>query len=424
MSVRVYAIMPEIRIAIVCFDFPPNAGIGGRRWAKFAKGLIQAGLTSVDIIKAEPAKQFDQSGWTSDTKDTKLQIHSIPRKYPRIISHGPKNLVEKLIYRLHKMKLDLTEKGTIYDRSIGWQPSLLGLLGKIHHQQAITHLIATGAPFNVLYYCAQFKAQHHNITFLVDYRDPWIEAKNYGMTDISDARKREEIRKESFVLQQADIVTTPLPSFTKLLKRKNKHRASCTFYDLEHFFDPDDLGLYKAADQTNSGDALSIVYAGALYMGIEKYLKLLPDALSRLPAEQKQKFEFLFFSPDKNPACFEGTPLSGSVKPPIGKRVYHHLKRANAIILLLPDHMPDSRTTKFYEVLAFQKPILYLGPKGEIASFIESQNLGVAASRSEEIVDFLVRLSQGNLHLNSVDIKKHSLRNRTAELISLFGFSI
>lgn len=415
--------MPELNIVIVCFDFPPNEGIGGRRWAKFAKGLVESGY-EVNVIKAEPAGEYDNSGWTSDTISSRLHVNTLPRKFPRVLSHGPQNLVEKVLYRFHKLRLRLTEKGTIYDRSIGWEPYLTTRLKSLNEKRPITHLIATGAPFNVLYYCALFKSLHQSIFFHTDYRDPWIEGKNYGMENISALRRKEEIRKENFVLQNANLVTSPLPSFTALLKSKNQHGKECQFYNLEHFFDPDDFKTAQNQSLADEEKKTTLVYGGALYMGIEKYLKYIPQALNSIAPEQRSLFEFRFYTPDQIPLCLRNTSPSVKVNPPIGKRIYDELSRADAILLLLPDHMPDSRTTKFYEILSFKKPILYLGPKGEVASFIQSEKLGVIASNSSEIKDFLLDLHQGQIQGNAVKVDSHTLNNRTAELISLLKISI
>ena len=35
-------LMPDKKILLICWDFPPNNGIGGRRWAKLIKYLAKS----------------------------------------------------------------------------------------------------------------------------------------------------------------------------------------------------------------------------------------------------------------------------------------------------------------------------------------------------------------------------------------------
>ncbi|MFM1999846.1 MAG: hypothetical protein RL204_1793, partial [Bacteroidota bacterium] len=65
-------------IILINFDFPPNFGIGGRRWGKLAKGFVSKGF-NVFVIKAAPLDNRI-SQWTVDVDHQSIKTHSISRK--------------------------------------------------------------------------------------------------------------------------------------------------------------------------------------------------------------------------------------------------------------------------------------------------------------------------------------------------------
>ena len=77
--------MPE-RVLLCCYGFPPNTGIGGRRWAKLAKGLAQNG-TAVEVINADLPKT-GASPWSEDVSHPLITVHSVPSDYPTALSHN------------------------------------------------------------------------------------------------------------------------------------------------------------------------------------------------------------------------------------------------------------------------------------------------------------------------------------------------
>ena len=52
------------KILVVSYTFPPSPGIGGRRWAKFSKVLVQKGW-DVDVIAAKITRD-SESVWMKD----------------------------------------------------------------------------------------------------------------------------------------------------------------------------------------------------------------------------------------------------------------------------------------------------------------------------------------------------------------------
>ena len=86
------------KILIVTHIFPPTPGIGGRRWAKFAKYLSKTG-NEVSVISAEN-HSIEKSQWEKDVLDSGIQVHRLPLLYPEILGTNPNSVFQKLHYKI------------------------------------------------------------------------------------------------------------------------------------------------------------------------------------------------------------------------------------------------------------------------------------------------------------------------------------
>lgn len=313
------------KVLLACFDFPPNAGIGGRRWAKFAKGLTHQGI-EVHVIKAAPVKGHVKSGWSDDIQNELIHLHELPRTYPSIVSHGPKNVMEKVRYKLEISKLQRKEPGTIYDVAIGWEQHFLKKARSIIEKEHITNVIATGAPFNILYYAALVKAQNRELNLIVDYRDPWLTAQNYGMKDLSMERMEAENAKQELVFRYANWVVCPNKFLLTEIRNTAVSKPKAQFISLPHFFDQEDLAEYLTP--TTPSDELKIVYGGAIYLGLENHLAHFAAALKELKTKNGvlfNKVKIEFYTPHTQFASlFFGMEDTVSFSKPIGKDFFNH----------------------------------------------------------------------------------------------------
>ncbi|NNE54412.1 MAG: hypothetical protein HKN32_00230, partial [Flavobacteriales bacterium] len=225
-------------ILIACFDFPPNQGIGGRRWAKFARQLAHSG-EQVHVVKAAPAHSNTKSPWTEDVNHPNIHIHELPRTYPEVISHFSGSFLDKIKYRFALRKLRATFSGTIYDVALGFEKSFLEKARQLIEEHNIQRLICTGAPFNLPFYACQLKEEWPNLIYLADFRDPWITAQNYGMPGLSEEQMSVEKAKQDRIFQTADIVSAPNPFMLEEIRNSSDHLelATCNFEVIPHCYD-------------------------------------------------------------------------------------------------------------------------------------------------------------------------------------------
>ena len=410
--------MPE-RVLLCCYGFPPNTGIGGRRWAKLAKGLAQNG-TAVEVINADLPKT-GASPWSEDVSHPLITVHSVPSDYPTALSHNRGGVLGRLQYRLTLYALKRREAGTVFDVACGWEPQLQAKALEIIDKYGIAHVLATGAPFNLLYYATRLKTFRPNLHVLCDYRDPWMTAQNYGMSNLETRRKAEEQKKQDFVFANADVITAPNTFLCDEIVKSGCRPPLGKVRELPHFYDPDDIP--KAVELPKSGTQ-RLVYGGALYLGLEPAMEQLQRALEYLELHAPslwEKLEIDMYTPDFESALVQGRfPDKVRIHPAIGKAFFAELEQADAALVFLADHNRNFLTTKYFEYLPFQKPILYFGPAGHVSATIEEQGIGHVVSQPQTLVEVLEAL--GSKSYSEAFTKANAtatLQTRTEELLAL-----
>ena len=406
---------------LICFDFPPNEGIGGRRWAKLAKGLAKLN-TVVHVIKADPKKKNSTSPWTAEVEDENIHIHSLPRTYPEVVSDPGNGLLDKINYRIQRYLLKQKTKGTIYDVAIEWDKLLIPKALEVIDRENIANLIVTGAPFNLFPYAAEIKAQRPELKLLLDYRDPWLLAVNYGIPGLTYPRFLEEKFKQHKALAAADFITCPNEFMLEEIKSSDDFRKIKGEYKvIPHFYDQDDINQYLVQSKP-SPEKIKLVYGGTLYMGLEPWFKKLCEALDQVKASRPELYNRLqidLFSKDLQFATwFENHQEVIHLQTPIGKELFTKITEANACFIFLAHHNKDYRTTKFFEILPFGKPLVYLGEKGFVSEFIEEKELGWVLHQPEiDFIQVLQELENDTFQAsNQFDYKEFSL-DKTSEMV-------
>ena len=99
------------KVLIICYTFPPYNGIGGRRWAKFAK-YLEHDNCDVSVIAAKK-QDTSQSPWTKDISSYQDNINYLDADYPLILQSNPKSILQKIRYRLALFYVKLFLKGNL-----------------------------------------------------------------------------------------------------------------------------------------------------------------------------------------------------------------------------------------------------------------------------------------------------------------------
>jgi len=408
------------KVLIVNFDFPPNEGIGGRRWAKLAKGLAAKGV-EVHVVKADALQAKSNSPWQYDVQHHLITTISLPRTYPKVLQKLPSTIFEKLSYKWQTFWLYQSCKGTIYDISLGWEREVIPAVDRLCKVNSIETILATGAPWNMLYELAKYKEINSTIKLLVDFRDPWIEARNYGMVGLSKERLEFEMHKQSFVLEKANWVTSPYLHLTQTLK-SYAPASKAHFAVLPHFFDAAD---FEGLTINAPADEIRLVYGGEMYVECENqliWLCRMLDLLRLHDIDVYSKLHIDFYTPTTKAAYF--TNHQGvEFHTPIGKEIVNIYAKASALILLLTESKKDDLTTKYFEYLPMRKTLIGIGVTGEVSRFLHANGLGLNWSPETTFNQFygdLKKLKDGDYMVDeNRDLKLFELKSAVENLLEL-----
>lgn len=408
-------------ILLVNFGFPPNDGIGGRRWAKLSKFLAKKGY-EVHVIMAEKYTAKD-SPWTKDVNHSNIKIAQLPLNYPNVFNevHG---VVDKIKAKFLRTWYSLVQDKRIYDKAFLWEEQYLKAATELIQKHQIKNVIVTGAPFYLFYYTTKLFKQFPDLHFIADYRDPWLGAANYGMEVLSPEKFQKEVEYQNEVAKYASYITAPNDFMLADIKKEVTVASNVKYVAIPHSYDEQDISGYSTFNIQHS--KITFVYGGALYTGIEKTLKSLKLFLDELKNNNRSLYDkvlFKIYAPETHfKSWFTEHKEAVSIQAPIGNNIFNELQNAHFTLLFLAEHNKNYQTTKFFEYMGFRKPFVLLGVKGYVSEFLEKNKLGVCFSDQElnKLSELISDPDRVYASFNSTyDVSQHSLDRVGEGLIKL-----
>jgi glycosyltransferase involved in cell wall biosynthesis len=406
-----------LNILIISFTFPPYSGIGGRRWAKFAKYLQKNG-NDVEVLAAKSGFE-KKSPWTSDVSQIKVSYHEAG--YPQYLGIQPKSLIEKIAYRLSLVYSKWITKGNYYDKSAHWRKGLKSIVEE-KVAEGIDQVFVTCAPFHMAYHLLPLVKKYRNIKWVVDFRDPWTTNRtSYGFENLSNERQQFELNAEKEVVKNYDEVISvaePMTDYFKTLEPNNPQKFKTIF----NGFDPDDSPK-RTQNQHPDPGFFTFVFAGTLYDKALPAFKIFCQAVENLKIEDtelynKLKFNFIGTNQEKvnnlrhpNISILPFLPF---------EKVRDYLYTANAGLLFLTPDIDWSFSTKFTDYIASELPILVVSEKGsKTGEFCEENHLGYDLNKQniEILRKLLIDLEKDETHLSKNLKRKFSIQFSAKEIL-------
>jgi glycosyltransferase involved in cell wall biosynthesis len=414
-------------VTIVCFTFPPYDGIGGRRWAKFAKYIQKAGI-DVHVIAADKQNLNKKSNWENDIILYKENITFLPMNYPYILTIIPKGIIQKIQYRLAWYYVKANVKGNFFDHSSFFSKNLLVEVEKKINAGS-DKIIVSCAPFHMAYEVIKVKEKYPNVTFIVDFRDPWTNNKtSFGYTGLSKKRLDFEKYKEEEVIRKYDkviSVSDEMSNYFRSLIKTNKDKC----ITIPNGFDIEDIRSIEVSKRQKQ--KCRFIFTGTLYDKSLHMFKLFCDALIELVEELpdiKNHLQIDFFGYVPNgfneiSSQLDFLKFHGTV---FNTKVYEEIQNSDLALLFLTDDLNYSFSTKFYEYIAMNTSIVVVSKEGHTGNYIETHQLGYALN--EKNSKEKLKLIYDNWVNNSIvsnpnyNFKDHEISNITQnQLLKLFN---
>lgn len=392
------------KVLIICFTFPPYPGIGGRRWAKFAKYLSRKGC-DVRVLAAKKTEEQD-SQWLSDIAPYRHNVFYIPSSYPLILTLVPKGIIQKIHYRLALIYVKIFVKGNYYDHASAWKNHILKA-SETAIREGYRNLIVSCGPFSTAAFIAELKPKYPELNLMLDLRDPWTTNQtSFGFSGLSPERMAVEKEKEKLSVKTYNHVMTVSDEMTEYFYSISGRSDRNHFFTLINGFDADDFAGGNI--EQRSDGKLRFVFTGTLYNKSMHIFKEFCDVLRELEKENAPVFNALRFDfygtvpssffemcDNLNNVRFHGTlPMQA---------VYSEIRNSDLAMLFLTDDLNYSFSTKFYEYISQKIPIAVFSREGNTGKFVVAQGLGYACFSGQlkaSILNIHNHWSKGKLVFN------------------------
>lgn len=356
-----------LNILIVSFYFPPYDKVGGRRWAKHYKYLRKEGINAFVLtgnFKGVSPWDKDIAAW----QDAIVRIGHRMKQRPYHLQTLPRNIVEKVRWKLSYLNWEKKKKnleGNYNDLSRGSETLYLDKAREIIRAREISTVILSVGPFSYASILPELKKEFPNVKFVLDYRDYWED----GLSGLTSAQAGFEKKLQEKVLASVDLVLSPNEEMQAYYAEKMKANSYC----LPHCYDEEDIRTDENTGD-HSDSELSLIYGGAFYNGIEESIANIKSLIDLLSETKKVKAEFYvsirgFEAELSHPAITRHGFMDSH-------DYFKKVKQSDYAILILPPNRVNAMSSKFYELLALRKPILYFGGKGAVSDFLTRHGLG------------------------------------------------
>lgn len=408
------------KVLIICYTFPPYPGIGGRRWAKFAKYLNRQGV-DVAVIAAKKSLN-SRSLWEKDIQEFVNKIDFLTSHYPDILTRIPQSFLEKIRYKIALNYVKTKVKGNYFDHSSLWANTLVNQVEQ-KIKQGYNNVVVSCAPFASSRFVIELKNKYPEVNFILDFRDPWTDNKtSFGFTTISSKRLEIEKEVERMVVTQYDIILSVSEEMTQ--RFKSLSNSDNTFLTVQNGFDREDIQLVNSKDKNKKEDKLTFIYAGTLYNQAIHVFEKLCQVLKEIKETNsniysKLQFDFYGYAPQefKNLAReIECICFNGEVDK---ETALTEIQSSQVAMLILTDDISYSFSTKFHEYVSFKTPIAVFSSGGKTGEYVQANGIGYNCTIVEmksKIVQIFQDWETDNLVFNpEYDIQKHDIERITIE---------
>jgi glycosyltransferase involved in cell wall biosynthesis len=422
------------KVLIVTYYWLPSSGTGTYRISKFVKYLIKLGWEPVILTPEKAVSSFEEEETEPIYQNVKVYRTKIlePTFFFRKNNATSKNvtnasffLSEKLTLRqklVRWIRLNLF----IPDAKILWKPFAVRK-GKKAIKEEKPDIILSTSPPPTAHLVAKKLAEWSNLKWIADFRDPWTNIYYYDLLKISSLAKRINRRLEDRVIHTANIIITVSDNFFTQPAAQSKNIR------IENGYDPDDLKEINIESSQN--DKFTVRYLGSLKTNQfpKNFFLLLKELGEDETYREKIRLELIgFIDPSINQFIKDN-----NIKIEIATRNFLSHKEAvkkmalsDMLILTIGRSRLSKNvvSTKIFEYLMVQKPVLAFGHKdGTANKILEETNAGKMFNYGDyqEVKQYFLEvynnwLQNKNYRPKIKNSEKYSFYHHTARLAELF----
>lgn len=408
----------KMKTLFICFYFPPFNRVGGRRWAKHIKYFQKFGedfhVLAGDYLTTSP---WDEDLVSYKSKITRISVSVF---YPYFKKVLPTNFLQKTKWLLslwYNKILEKTYKGIFWDDSRTYEILFFEQAKKIIKTESINHVCLSVGPYSYATILPLLKKEFPNLKITLDLRDYWEDC----FLNLSSKNIAAEEKKIASIMKKIDLVLAPNTEICNYYKEKYYKETYC----LPHCIDEEFLNIQTANIPKKEANEFIIVYGGNLYNQLEIYIHQLINIIKNIE-DKGYNVKLKIYTMQPNYVdLFKQNNISCTISQNLPTKEFIDVViNSDLLVLFRPAWSPNGFSTKFFEYVAFRKPMLYLGPVGEVNKYILDNNLGYTLDEKETFVltnDLLDNIKTKKIPDINFDLSTHTVEFQTKNLIQFWN---
>ncbi len=429
----------------MAYDFPPYISVGAQRpyyWYRYFK---EFGIDPVVVSRQwnnnfTGAYQYVAGGYSNEDviKETEYGLLLKAPYKPNLANRLYLKYGENKFWFLRKLISGFYEMLQWYI-PIGPKIGIYKIANKYLKENKVDMIIATGDPFILFKYASQL-SKKHDIPWVADYRDPWIQ-NNISGHFINRVLRTIYLRYEKKYLKNVLHITVVSDAIAELIIKNISNKNISV---IPNGFDSEVISEVKSVKQNS--EYFTITYIGRLYKyyPIASFLSVLNHFIKSNPSI-KIHLQFIGIFGDFNidyfeseyPEVFSNTTFSPSLKI---SELFKRLSESNVLLLF---NMYSIIGTKIYDYIAINRKILMCYSNDSSAFYLKNRyfniqdscnmdlraqeklilekNAGIIVNNKEHLLGVLTELYKefsetGQIACNSKNISEYSRRAQTEKL--------
>lgn len=417
-------------ILLICYYFPPLAGVAGKRSVEFSKYLKKYGWHPYVVSVKNPDKAYCSIGNDKPPDGLHLEYSCSFIKPYKFLGK-----INGAIFRLFRLFNITVGRNYLYDifcfpdHFFGWIPHTTFKCMKLIRKFRIDVIFATCSPFSSAAIGVLLKA----ITgkpLVIDFQDPFaiIVPEYLGVPKL---RKRINLHIENFFLKHSNALIVTSEETRNAYAQQYPEKIDKIF-TVHGGFESECLSE-KAREKYK---IFTIIYAGHFYTHfpqLEIYTDMFFRAIGKLKGQQticKDNFQFLYFGVGKYD--IERIAAEYGVQDLV--RANFQIPRHKVLKAISKSHLQLLRivkpmiSTKLFEGIALNVPLLAIIPSGEVEKIIKKYSPSSYIITSFEvkkiidaILDAISKYEKGGVPDNHVQefFEKFSREKLSVKLIEI-----
>lgn len=428
--------IPQKKILIITYYWPPAGGPGVQRWLKFAKYLPGSGWTPVIYTPENPSYPLTDESLMKEVpegiKTVKTPIwepYQLAEKLNKSNKKFKAGQFDVGKNQSWKSRLSIWVRGNFFipDARVFWVKPSVNFLEKYLKEHNISVIVTSGPPHSLHLIGLGLKNKVPGLKWIADFRDPWTEISYYKHLKLTRRSDQKHRRMESDVFKNADV--TLATSYTDAENfRKKGANAIC----ITNGFDESDTAVKPVAQDRKS--KFTISYIGVLeQLRNPEVLWTVLDELVRTNADFAENFVLKFAGrvDDKIMETINNSGLKNHVTD-LGYLSHDRaVEEMSGSTLLLITNFPDDVSKgiipgKIFEYLSTGKQIISFGPRNaDVATILHETKAGEHFSYrdTEKVARFILekfeQWKSGRLTENKSNIEQFSRKNLTGKLAEI-----